>query len=127
MNLLRYVAAALAVAASTTAFANADSSLAVPPRGQVTAVLNLDARRADMVDAILATAKARMSIARSQVGSAADDSARASLLASILLIRYETDMQLATVLSPDEFARLKEAVYPASGWVRAVPSRGTPM
>ena len=126
MNLLRHAAAALAVVASTAAFAQTDDTLAGPPRAQIAATLNLDARRAGMVEAILGSARARMSVARSQIGAPMDDHARIALLTAILLIRYETDVQLASVLSPDEFARLKESVYPVR-WVRALPSRGTPM
>ncbi|MGE5094144.1 MAG: hypothetical protein ACM3SO_03340 [Betaproteobacteria bacterium] len=126
MNLLRNLAAVLAAAASTAALANADSSLAIPARAQMAAALNLDSQRGEKVQAILADAKARMAVARMQLGAANDDASRAALLAAILLIRYETDAQLATVLTPEEFARFKEAVYPA-GWVRGLPARGTQM
>jgi hypothetical protein len=126
MNLPSHLAAALAVVASTTAFAQADATLAIPPRAQVASVLNLDSRRAQAVEAILADAHARMAVARSHIGAPMDDTSRVALLTAVLLIRYETDAQLASVLSPDEFARLKETVYPA-GWVRAMPARGTPM
>lgn len=126
MSLLRHLAAAVAAVACTGAWAQTDASLAVPPRERIDAVLHLEGRRAETVESILAAAQARMIVVRSRVGASLDDTSRAALLTAILLIRYETDAQLATVLTPDEFARLKEAVHPAS-WVRALPSRGTPM
>jgi hypothetical protein len=48
------------------------------------------------------------------------------MLNALLSIRYETDTRLATVLTPEEFARLKESMY-LPRWERALPSRGTPM
>ena len=60
------------------------------------------------------------------MGSDANDTARLALLTALLTIRYETDTQLATVLTPDEFARMKESIY-LPQWQRAIPSRGTRM
>jgi hypothetical protein len=124
MNNMRLLAAVAALAA-TAAFAQPETALAVPARTQVAAVLNLDAPRARQVDAILEAAYARMSTVRVN-GSPSDDRARLALLSAVLTIRYETDTQLASVLSPDEFARLKESLYPPR-WERALPSRGTAM
>ena len=125
MTLLRLVAASAALAA-TAAFAQPDTALIVPVRSQIPAVLNLDSQRARQVDAILESAYARLSFARSQAGAPANDTARLALLTALLTIRYETDTQLATVLTPDEFARMKESLY-LPKWERALPSRGTPM
>lgn len=124
-NTMRLLAAAAAVAA-TAAFAQPETALAVPARAQIPAVLSLDAQRARQVDAILESATARLSVVRSNIGSPSDDHARLALLNALLTIRYETDSQLASVLSPEEFARLKESLYPPR-WERALPSRGTPM
>jgi hypothetical protein len=125
MTLLRLIAASTALATSAV-FAQPDTALIVPVRSQIPTVLNLDSPRARQVDAILESAYARLSMVRSQVGAAANDTARLALLTALLTIRYETDTQLATVLTPDEFARMKESLY-LPRWERAVPSRGTPM
>ena len=125
MTLLRLIAASTALAA-TAALAQPDPALIVPVRSQIPAVLSLDAQRARQVDAILESAYARLSMARSQVGAPANDTARLALLTALLTIRYETDMQLATILTPDEFARRKESMY-LPKWERALPSRGTAM
>jgi len=122
---LRHLAAALAAFATTAAFADTEPALAVPARQQIPAILSLDSNRAQTVDGILAGAQARLNMVRSQIGAPADDAARVALLRALLAIRYETDLQLATVLTPDEFARLKESLYP-SGWERGIP-RGTRM
>jgi hypothetical protein len=126
MRLQRAFAAATAALATTAVLAQPDTALIVPVRSQIPAVLNLDAARARQVDAILEAAYARMSIVRSQIGAPNDDHARLALLTAVLRVRYDTDTQLATVLSPEEFARLKESLY-LPRWDRALPSRGTPM
>lgn len=124
MSMLRVLAAAMAALATTAAFAQPEMALAIPARHQIPAVLHLDAPRARQVDAILESAYARLSLVRMQ--AAADDAARKALLTALLTIRYETDAQLATVLKPEEFARLKESLYPPR-WERALPSRGIAM
>jgi hypothetical protein len=126
MKVLRLTAAALTALAATTASATPDTALVVPVRSQMPAVLNLDHQRARQVDAILESAYARLSMVRSQLGAPANDTARLALLTALLTIRYETDTQLATVLTPDEFARMKESIY-LPQWERAMPSRGTRM
>ena len=127
MSLLRLFAAASAALATTAAFAQPETGLALPVRAQIPSVLNLDAQRARQVDAILESATARMSVVRSQIGAPTGDSARLAVLTAVLTIRYETDTQLASVLTPDEFARLKESLHTAPRWERALPSRGTAM
>ena len=114
MKLLRLIAAASTALAATAALAMPDTALIVPVRSQIPAVLNLE------------SAYARLSMVRSQVGAPANDTARLALLTALLTIRYETDTQLATILTPDEFARMKESMY-LPKWERAIPSRGTPM
>ena len=126
MKLLRLIAAASTALAATAALAMPDTALIVPVRSQIPGVLNLDGQRARQVDAILESAYARLSMVRSQVGAPANDTARLALLTALLTIRYETDTQLATILTPDEFARMKESMY-LPKWERALPSRGTPM
>jgi hypothetical protein len=126
MKMLRLIAAASMALAATAALATTDTALVVPVRNQIPAVLNLDGQRARQVDSILESAYARLSMVRSQFGAPASDTARLALLTALLTIRYETDTQLATVLTPDEFARMKESMY-LPKWERAIPSRGTPM
>jgi hypothetical protein len=126
MNPLRLLAAATAALAITAAYAAPETALAIPARAEITATLNLDAQRARQVEAIIHSAYARMSTVRSQIGTPNDDTSRLALLSAVLTIRYETDMQLATVLTPEEFARMKESLYQPR-WDRAMPSRGTVM
>ena len=126
MKLLRLTAAALTALAATAASATPDTALIVPVRSQIPTVLSLDEHRARQVDAILESAYARLSMVRSQIGAPTSDSARLALLTALLTIRYQTDTQLATVLTPDEFARMKESIY-LPQWQRAIPSRGTRM
>ena len=126
MSPLRLLAAVTAAFAMSAVQAQPQTALAIPARAEVTSALNLDAQRARQVDAILNTAFARMSVVRSQMGAPNDDTSRVALLTAVLTIRYETDMQLASVLTPDEFARMKESLYQPR-WERAMPSRGTAM
>lgn len=125
MNNMRLLAAVAAFAAGA-ALAYPETALVVPARTQVATVLNLDAPRARQVDAILESAYARISLVRANAGTTSNDTARLALLTAVLTIRYETDSQLATVLSPEEFARMKESLY-LPRWERALPSRGTAM
>ena len=126
MSPLRLLAAVTAAFAMSAVQAQPQTALAIPARAEVSAALNLDAQRARQVDAILNTALARMSVVRSQMGNPNDDTSRLALLTAVLTIRYETDMQLASVLTPDEFARMKETLY-LPRWERAMPSRGIAM
>ncbi len=125
MNNMRLLAAVAAFAAGA-ALAHPEIALVAPARAQVATVLNLDAPRARQVDAILESAYARMSLVRANAGAPSSDTARLALLTAVLTIRYETDSQLATVLTPEEFARMKESLY-LPRWERALPSRGTAM
>ena len=126
MSPLRLLAAATAALAIGAVQAQPQTALAIPARAEVSSALSLDAQRARQVDAILHGAFARMSVVRSQMGAPNDDTTRLALLTAVLTIRYETDMQLASVLTPDEFARMKESLYQPR-WERAMPSRGTAM
>jgi len=122
-----HLLAAMAALTAGAAFAQPETALAVPARAEVASVLtSLDAPRARQVDAILQNASARMSIIRANTGTPTSDTTRLALLTALLTVRYETDSQLATVLTPDEFARLKESIY-IPRWERALPSRGTAM
>jgi hypothetical protein len=87
----RSIPAVLALAAT---FAGAEVPYTeAPPRLDVTTLLNIDATRAQKVQTILQDAHYR----------------RMALQAQMQLMREETDKQLATVLSPEELAKLKEA------------------
>ena len=86
----------------------------------------LDATRTRQVRAILDAAEARLNFVRSQIGEPATDAARVALLEAIRTIRFEADMQLASVLTLEEYAQVKEASL-RTGWQRAWSQRGTPM
>lgn len=103
MTILRSALAALAFAAS---FAKAEvpSVHASPAPLNIAAVLNIDTARAQVVQSILESAHQRR-------------------VAAMEAIRAETESQLASVLTADELAKLKQALPPPPGMRR----HGTPM
>jgi hypothetical protein len=113
MRTTNRLAAAVAAMIALQAFAQAPAS-------------QLDATRSRQVRSILEAAEARTKAVRAQIGEPTTDAARMALLDAIRTIRFEADMQLATVLTQEEYARLKEASL-QTGWQRAWPQRGTPM
>jgi hypothetical protein len=105
----------LALLAFTSTVAAAQSPPAprtMPPRVDIAALLNLDAARAQQVDAIMQAAHARMKAAREQIGRPTDDSTRNLMHTAMQAIRADTDQQLAAVLTSDELARLHAAMPP---------------
>ena len=107
MKTLRCGSAALAFAAS---FAQAEvpSVHASPMPLNIAAVLHIDTARAQVVQSILESAHQR----RFEVMEA---------------IRADTDQQLASVLTADELAKLKEALPPPPRPGERARKRGTPM
>jgi hypothetical protein len=106
--------------------AAAAAMIALQAFAQSAPALQLDATRARQVRSIVDAAEARMNAARAQIGEPTSDASRVALLNAIRTIRFEADMQLATVLSHEEYAQLKEASL-HTGWQRAWSQRGTPM
>jgi len=101
---------------ATFAFASTAASAQMPPSLErphvdVAALLNLDATRAQRVEAILESARAKMRSARQQIGRPSDDTTRATMRAAMEAIRQDTDKQLATVLSADDIGKLNAALH----------------
>jgi hypothetical protein len=82
----------------------------VPPRVDVVNLLNLDAQRAEQVEAIMKNTRERMMAVRQEIGRPADDTTRATMRAAMQAIRAESDKQLAEVLTADELAKLRDAM-----------------
>jgi hypothetical protein len=102
----------LAAIALTSGFATAQPMPGEhrAPRVDVVKLLGLDADRAQKVDAILANARERMIAARREIGRPTDDTTRTTMHAAMQAIHQDTDKQLAEVLSPDELAKLRDAM-----------------
>jgi hypothetical protein len=83
-----------------------------PPRVDVVNLLSLDANRAAQVDAILNGARSKMRSVHEQLGHPTDDTTRHAFRAAMEAIRVDTDQKLASVLTPDELARLQAAMPP---------------
>lgn len=107
MKMLRYVSAALAFVAS---FAQAEvpSVHASPVPLNIAVVLNIDTARAQVVQSIL-------------------DSAHQRRVEAMEAIRADTDRQLASVLTAEGLARLKEALPPPPRQGDGTRKRGTAM
>jgi hypothetical protein len=80
------------------------------PPVDVAALLGLDSTRAAQVEAILATAHAKMRAAHREIGKPTDDATRNAMQAAMQAIHTQTDQQLAAVLTPDELAKLHDAM-----------------
>ncbi len=109
--------------ASTLAGAQVPPADRRPPV-DVAALLGLDATRAAQVEAILATAHAKMRAAHREIGKPTDEMTRNAMHAAMDAIHTQTDQQLAAVLSADELARLHDAMRAdrPPGRVRSSPS-----
>jgi hypothetical protein len=107
MTIIRTTFAALGFAAS---FAQAEvpSVQASPAPLNIAAVLNIDTARAQVVQSILENAHQRR-------------------IAAMEAIRVDTDTQLASVLTADELARLKQALPPPPRPGDGARRRGTAM
>jgi hypothetical protein len=81
-------------------------------RIDVIALLNLDAARAQRVQAVFERARERMRVAQAQVGPPADATAIVTLHAAMEAIRADTEEKLAAILTDDELARLHRAAPP---------------
>jgi hypothetical protein len=96
------------------------------PRVDVAALLGLDAARAAQVEAILRSGREKMRALHDQYGRPADDAARSAMRAAMTSIRADTDAQLATVLTADELAQLKDAMPKPPGRGDGAMKRRTP-
>jgi hypothetical protein len=105
------------------------ASAQVPPDDRrppvdVAALLGLDATRAAQVEAILATAQAKMRAARRDIGKPSDDTTRNAMHAAMQAIHQQTDQQLSAVLTPGELDKLHDAMR-ANRPPRRVPPPGS--
>ena len=119
MSGLRALLAILCMAAAGVAIAHMpqverpQSMEAARDRVDVMALLNLDAARAQRVQAVFERARERMRVAQDQVGPPADATAIVTLHAAMEAIRADTEENLAAILTDDELARLHRAAPPA--------------
>src|SRR4051812_30888670 len=111
MKTLRHVAAAIAAMAGL-AQAEPAPRPAPPPVAKILTEIGVDETRAHKVAAIFENSRERAHAARQQLGRPTDDTTRATMKAAMEAIRRDTDRQLAEVLTPDEMARLKQAMPP---------------
>jgi hypothetical protein len=111
MKILRSVLAALALTSSLSQ-ADVPQAQRVPLPMNFAAMLDLDAARAQVVEAILENAQLRIMAAHEQIGGAADATTRAVMHAAIDAIYDEADKQLASVLTGTELAKLKQLMAP---------------
>jgi hypothetical protein len=96
---------------STVAFAQAQQRPdGPPPRIDVAKVLNIDAARAQKVEAILKASHDKRMALREQMGPGKDEASREAMRAQMRAIREDTDKQLAAVLSPEELKKLHDAM-----------------
>jgi hypothetical protein len=109
--------------ASTLAGAQAPPVDRRPPI-DVAALLGLDATRATQVEAILATAQAKMRAAHREIGKPTDDATRNAMHAAMQAIHQQTDQQLAAILSQGELDKLHDAMR-ANRPPRRVPAPGS--
>ena len=108
MKTLRSATAAIAFVSTLTG-AESQLSTARPATAHMVTVLQLDAARAGLVDAILENALQRVTAARRVIGPANDETGRLVLQAAMRAIREDVDRQLAAVLTAEELAAFKEA------------------
>ena len=105
---------ALAALALTSAFTQAQMPALdrAPLPVNFAAMLDLDTPRAQVVEAIFENAHQRVMAAHAQIGRPTDDTTRAVMHAAMQAIRQDADKQLASVLTPEELAKLKELMPP---------------
>jgi hypothetical protein len=110
---MKVVRSALAAVAFSSTLAGAqalpDRS---PPRVDVVTLLQLDSRRAELVEAIFENAHERAAVAQRQIGTPSDDTTRATLFAAMYAIRLDADKQLEAVLTSEELAKLRAVIPP---------------
>lgn len=108
----RSILALLALTSTVAAAQSPPTPRTLAPRVNIAALLDLDAQRAQQVDAIMQAAHARMKAAREQIGRPTDDSTRGLMHTAMQAIRQDTDRQLAAVLTAEELERLHAAMPP---------------
>jgi hypothetical protein len=107
---------AVAALASTLAMAQH------PPRVDIAALLNIDAGKAQQVQAILDDGRKQMHALREQNGRPTDDASRAKMHQAMEVIHQDTDKKLSAILTPDQVAKLKASMpHPGPGRERANP------
>lgn len=111
MSISRSALAALALAAGL-AQAEPVAFDRAPPAVNLGAVLDLDTPRAQIVEAILENAHARMMEARQQIGPPTDDTTRSVMRAAMHAIHEDAHRQLASVLTEEQLAKLEELLPP---------------
>lgn len=98
------------IAASTSFAQPAAGRMQHQPGDRIVKVLNLDAARAAQVTAIMTEAQTqRRAVFESMQGKRGDSAAREAARAQMKTIGDNTKAKLATVLSADEMAKLKDA------------------
>lgn len=110
MTLIRSMLAFLAFSSTVATAQSPQPPRGAPPRVDIVALLNLDATRAQQVDAIMQAAHARMKTAHEQIGRPTDEATRSLMHTAMRAIREDTDHQLATVLTPEELDKLHAAM-----------------
>jgi hypothetical protein len=125
MKILRSATAALAFT-STLSGAQTPPPQGTPPPVSVVSILNLDTRRASLVEAILENALQRAMSAREQIGIGTDETSRVVMQTAMKVIHEDADRQLGAVLTPEEVAKLKNAMVIPKRWPESVMSRLRP-
>lgn len=124
MKILR-IALAAAALASTLAVAQ-DQQGHPPPKVDIAALLNIDAAKAQQVQAILDDGRTRMRALREQ-GRPTDDASREKMHQAMEAIHQDVDKKLAAILTPDQLAKLKAAMpRPPGPRGQHGPSGGAP-
>ena len=104
---LRSIFASITLA-STAAMAQMPAE--TPRRIDYAQLLDIDAARAQQVEAIMKSTHERMRAARAQIGKPADDTTWATMHAAMQAIRQDADKQLATVLTDEQLQKLRAAM-----------------
>jgi hypothetical protein len=107
MKILRSATAAIAFV-STLSGAQSTPT-ARPATADIVTLLQLDATRAGLIDAILDGALKRALTARAMIRPTDDSMSRLVMQAAMHAIREDTDRQLAAVLTAEELAAFKAA------------------
>jgi len=122
MAVMKTLSAAFAAAALASTLALAQQPPGHPPRVDIAALLEIDAAKAQQVQAILDGGRQQMHALREQ-GRPTDEASREKRHESMEAIREDTDRKLAAILTPDQVAKLKAAMPRPPGPPR---ERGNP-
>ena len=112
---------AVATLASAMALAQAPQGHP-PPRVDIAGLLNVDAAKAQQVQAILDDGRKQAHTLREQNGRPTDDASREKMHAAMEAIRQDTDKKLSAILTADQVAKLKASMpRPGPGRERGNP------